>query len=88
MTDNHVMHTKDGVAILQMETTMAVLGDGKRSVEKYSRLVAPQNPPSLQLRKFFGASPHNTLRNACCESRKHRPVTYTSKPSDRESCAS
>ena len=28
---NHVMHTKDRVAILQMETTMAVLGDHQRS---------------------------------------------------------
>ena len=31
IADNHAIHTKDGVARLQMETTLAVLGDGGRS---------------------------------------------------------
>ena len=30
MTDNHVMHTKDRMARIQMETTLAVLGDDRR----------------------------------------------------------
>ena len=32
MTDNHVMHTKDRMARIQMETTLAVLGDDRRSL--------------------------------------------------------
>ena len=28
--DNHSVHTKDGIRCLQMETTLAVLGDGGR----------------------------------------------------------
>ena len=30
VADNHVMHTKDRMARLQMETTLAVLGDDRR----------------------------------------------------------
>ena len=30
MTQNHAIHTKDGMPCLQMETNLAVLGDGGR----------------------------------------------------------
>jgi len=32
--DNHAIHTKDGVEHLQMETTLAVLGDAGRYPRK------------------------------------------------------
>ena len=38
---NHVMHTKDRVAILQMETTMAVLGDHQRYPAEQSDVFGP-----------------------------------------------
>ena len=31
---NHVMHTKHRVALLQMETTLAVLGDHRRLLDE------------------------------------------------------
>ena len=35
MADNQVMHTKDRMARLQMETTLAVLGDDRRYRTKF-----------------------------------------------------